>query len=196
MPQEADQILYCNENEITIVFEGEIASNQEVIQKLPFPIVPSMRLPDGRVKGEFFMTVAYDPPVDPDRAFEYCLVNIEAGLGEIREDGTFSNKIPAEKSGFEYDLIGGRYKWSPIKVYHQKFSQGVNVERWKLQIKMMTRAGFVPPVSFRQKFAVILTIRALDRNAQVYNEMVRLMNQYNWEVSNAIAIEPSIRIHS
>ena len=193
-PQEADEILYCDENEITVIFEGEIASNREVVHKLPFPIVPSMRLSNGKVKGEFFMTVTYDPPIDPDRAFEYCLVNIEAGLGEVKEDGTFSNKIPAERSGFEYELIGGRYKWSPIKVYHKKFSQGVNVEDWKLQIKMITRDGFMPPQDFKQKFAVILTIKALDNGAQVYNEMVRLMNEYNWEVSNAVVIEPTIRV--
>ena len=193
-PQEADEILYCDENEITVIFEGEIASNREVIHKLPFPIVPSMRLPNGKVKGEFFMTVAYDPPVDPDRAFEYCLVNIEADLGEVKEDGTFSNKIPAEKSGFEYELIGGRYKWSPIKVYHKKFPQGVDIENWKLQVKMITREGFTPDSDFKQSFSVIMTIRALDEGAQVYNEMVRLMNEYNWEVKNAIGVESTIRI--
>lgn len=193
-PQEPDEILYCDENEITVIFEGEIASNREVIHKLPFPIVPSMRLDNGKVRGEFFMTVSYDPPVDPDRAFEYCLVNVEAGLGEVSVDGNFKNKIPAEKSGFEYELIGGRYKWSPVKVYHKRFSQGVNVENWKLQIKMMTRDGFTPADDFKQKFAVILTIRGLDNDAQVYNEMVRLMNEYNWEVSNAVVIEPTIRV--
>lgn len=193
-PQEYDKILYCDENEITVIFEGKISSNKEVIHKLPFPIVPSIRLDNGKVKGEFFMTVSYDPPLDPDRAFEYCLVNIEAGLGEAKKDGTFNNKIPAEKAGFEYELIGGRYKWSPVKVYHKKYPQGIDVEDWKLQIKMMTRDGFLPSADFAQKFAVILTIRALDDGAQVYNEMVRLMNQYNWEVSNAVAIESSIRV--
>jgi len=193
-PQEHNQILYCDENEITVIFEGEISSNREIIHKLPFPIVPSMRLDNGKVKGEFFMTVSYDPPLDPDRAFEYCLVNIEAGLGEVKVDGKFNNRIPAEKAGFEYELIGGRYKWSPVKVYHKKYPQGVDVEDWKLQIKMMTRDGFVTPTHFTQKFAVILTIRALDDGAQVYNEMVRLMNEYNWEVSSAVAVEPTIRV--
>lgn len=193
-PQEYDKILYCDENEITVIFEGEISSNREVIHKLPFPIAPSMRLDNGKVKGEFFMTVSYDPPLDPNRAFEYCLVNVEAGLGEVREDNTFNNKIPAEKAGFEYELIGGRYKWSPVKVYHKKYPQGIDVKDWKLQIKMMTRDGFLPPAHFTQKFAVILTIRALDDGAQVYNEMIRLMNQYNWEVSNAVVIEPTIRV--
>jgi len=192
-PQEHNQILYCDENEITVIFEGEISSNKEIIHKLPFPIVPSMRLDNRKVKGEFFMTVSYDPPVDPDRAFEYCLVNIEAGLGEV-SDGKFKNKIPAEKAGFEYELIGGRYKWSPVKVYHKKYPQGVDVEDWKLQIKMMTRDGFVTPAHFTQKFAVILTIRSLDDSAEVYNEMVRLMDQYNWEVSNAVVIEPIIKV--
>lgn len=192
-PQEHNQILYCDENEITIIFEGEISSNREIIHKLPFPIVSSMRLDNGKVKGEFFMTVSYDPPLDPDRAFEYCLVNIEAGLGEVL-DGRFTNKIPSEKAGFEYELIGGRYKWSPVKVYHKKYPQGVDVEDWKLQIKMMTRDGFVTPAYFTQKFAVILTVRALDDGAEVYNEMVRLMNQYNWEVSNAVVLEPTIKV--
>ena len=46
-----------------------------------------------------------------------------------------------------------------------------------------------------QPFSIILTIRALDSEAQVYNEMVTLMDQYNWEVRNAnIEIEERLQL--
>lgn len=72
-----------------------------------------------------------------------------------------------------------------MKIYHKKFPEGVDVENWKLQVSMLTRQGFQPDESFVQPFSVILTIRALDPDAQIYNEMVTLMDQYNWEVQNA-----------
>lgn len=195
MPLDIDDYMYCNENEITIILEGEISSNREIVGKLPFPIPSSMRTSTGKVKGEFFMTVSYDPPLDTNRAFEYCLVNIDAGLGEVDINGNFTGKIPAEGTGLEQDLVNGKYKWSPIKISHKKFSRGVDVENWKLQVKMLTRHGFKPDENFVQPFTIILTIRSLDPNAQVYNEMVRLMDDYNWEVQNAnISIEQIVQV--
>lgn len=194
MPLDVEELMYCDESEITIIMNGEIGSNVEVVGKLPFPIPDSLRTVDGKIRGEFFMTVSYDSPLDPNRTFEYCLLNIEASLGEITDEGEFTGKIPAEGTGFEQELINGRYKWSPVKVYHKKFAQGVNVENWKLQIKMITREGFKPDKNFTQPFSIILTIRALDPEAKIYDEMTRLMDKYNWEVSNAISIEPQIKI--
>lgn len=194
MPFDVNNFMFCNENEITMVLEGEISSNSEIVGKLPFPIPDSLRTDSNKVKAEFFMTVSYDPPLDSNRAFEYCLVNIDAGLGEI-EGNSFKGKVPAEGTGFEQDLVNGKYKWSPVKVYHKKYTRGVDVENWKLQVKMLTRHGFEPPEDFVQPFSIILTIRALDPDAQVYNEMVRLMDQYNWEVSNAnISIEQQVQV--
>ncbi|MDD2509417.1 MAG: S8 family peptidase [Aliarcobacter skirrowii] len=195
MPLDVDSFMFCNKNEITIIMEGEIGSNREIVGKLPFPIPQSLRTEDGKVKAEFFMTTSYDPPLDENRAFEYCLVNIEAGLGEVNNEGNFFGKVPSEGTGYEQDLVNGSYKWSPIKVHHKKYPNGINVENWKLQVKMLTRQGFNPDRSFVQPFSIILTIRALDSEAQVYNEMVTLMDQYNWEVRNAnIEIEERLQL--
>lgn len=195
MPLDIDNFMYCNENEITIIMEGEISSNREIVGKLPFPIPKSLRTVDGKVRAEFFMTTSYDPPLDENRAFEYCLVNIEAGLGEINNEGKFSGKVPSEGTGYEQDLVNGSYKWSPIKIHHKKYPGGISVENWKLQVKMLTRQGFIPDENFVQPFSIILTIRALDEDAQVYNEMVKLMDQYNWEVSNAnISVEQILKV--
>lgn len=195
MPLDVDEFMYCNDHEITLIMDGEIGSNMEMVTKLPFPIPDSLRTADGKVCGEFFMTISYDSPLDPNRALEYCLINIEASLGEITGEGEFFGKIPAESTGFEQELMNGRYKWSPIKVYHKRFPRGADVENWKLQVKMLTREGYKPENDFKQPFSIILTIRALDPEAQVYDEMTRLMDQFNWEVSNAIIpIEPQINV--
>ena len=42
-------------------------------------------------------------------------------------------------------------------------------------------------------FTIILTIRDIDREKPVYNEMARLMEAYNWEVSDLI-IDQRIKV--
>jgi len=193
IPLDVNDYMYCNENEITIILEGEIRSNTEEVGKLPFPMPESLKTDDGKIKAEIFMTISYDSPLDSNRALEYCLVNIDAGLGKV-DNGKFNGQVPAEGSGFEQELINGSYKWSPVKTYHAKFPRGINVENWKLRVKMLTREGYSQPDNFKVPFTIILTIRALEEGAQVYNEMVQLMNQYNWQVENAINIDTRIRL--
>lgn len=53
MPLDIEDFMFCNENEITIILDGEISSNTEIVGKLPFPIPNSLRTIDGKVKGEF-----------------------------------------------------------------------------------------------------------------------------------------------
>ena len=83
-------------------------------------------------------------------------------------------------------------KWSPVKVYKKRFPQGVNIKDWKLRVSVMDRDGYEAE-GVLIPFSIALTIRDIDKEKPVYNEMSQLMDQYNWEVSD-LAIENRIQV--
>lgn len=185
IPADIDTILNVNDYETTIVFEG-VAEKSFEVEKLPFPIPDCLRTPDGKVKGEFFITLVYQPELDPKKSFEYCQIDVSVGLGKT--DGVnCSSKVPLQtsKSKYEEELTKTGDKWSPIKVYHKAYPKGTDVDNWKLRIYVLNRDGY-EAVGVKIPFSIILTIRDIDKQQPVYNQMARLMEQYNWEVSDLI----------
>jgi serine protease AprX len=197
LPLDIDEILSVKDYEMTMAMEGFAKSGEEV-QKLPFPIPDCLRTPEGKVRAEFVMTLVYDPPVNANKAFEYCQVNLGVGLGsiEVEENGkkSFKSRVPNDLDTFNYEeeLVKNGGKWSPVKVYKKTFPRGVDVDDWKLRVSMLTREGYdikeelVP-------FTLIITIRDIDREQPVYNEMTKLINDYNWEVSN-LGVRDAIKV--
>jgi hypothetical protein len=193
VPTDVEEILTDSDHEITFVMEGRAIKNQ-VLKKFPFPIPECLRTKDGKVRGEFFITLVYDSPLNPQNAYEYCQVNLDVALGKFDDNGMFNGKVPQENDGYEFekDMVSKGGKWSPVKVYKKRFPQGIDVEHWKLKLDLMNRDGFehegeaIP-------FALIITLRDIDGEAPVYNEMSRLMEEQNWDVSN-LAIEQEIRV--
>jgi serine protease AprX len=95
--------------------------------------------------------------------------------------------VPLQKDlhQFETDLVKNGDKWSPVKVYKAKFSKGTDIEHWKLRVSVMDREGYEAE-GVLIPFSIILTMRDLDKEQPVYNEMSQLMDQYNWEVSDLV----------
>ncbi|EIF5160949.1 S8 family peptidase [Vibrio cholerae] len=185
VPSDIDQILNVQDYEITLVFEG-IAKKSFEVQKLPFPIPQCLRTDDGKVRGEFFITLVYQPELDSRKSFEYCQIDLSVGLGKT--DGKkFKSMVPlmASTPRFEKDLTKTGDKWSPIKVYQKAFPRGADIEKWKLRVALLNRDGF-EATGVEVPFSIILTIRDIDKEKPVYNEMLRLMDQYNWEVADLL----------
>lgn len=181
VPEDADEILSVEDNEITFAMEGQTKKGFE-LTKLPFPVPECLRTGDGKVKGEFFVTLVYNPPLDPQSTMEYCQVNIEIGLGKLDEQGKFRGMIPPEQAHeYERDLVKKGYKWSPIKVHYKAFPQGATADDWKLRVTVSNREGFDYEGEEAIPFALILTLRAFDEEAPVYSEMIRLMEQEQWD---------------
>lgn len=186
LPQYISEILDVHDYETTLAFEGHAQKSFEV-EKLPFPIPDCLRTEDGKIRGEFFMTLVYQPELDPNKAFEYCQLDVKVGFGEIDENGKFTSKIPPKNDAhlYEEDLVKNGDKWSPVKVYQKSFPRGVNIENWRLRIKVLDRDGYEAS-GVQIPFTLLLTIRDIDKEQPVYNEMVQLMNAYNWEVSDLV----------
>lgn len=184
-PHGTVDILAVQDYESTMIFEG-IAQKSFEIQKLPFPIPECLRTNDRKVRAEFFITLVYHPELDPQKAFEYCQMDMNVGFGKV-EDGKFSSKVPLqqEQHQFECDLVKNGDKWSPVKVYKKRFPQGADIKDWKLRVSVMDRDGFEAQ-GVLIPFSIALTIRDIDKEQPVYNEMSQLMDQYNWEVSDLV----------
>lgn len=192
LPQDINSILEVNDYEATLAFQGHAQKSFEV-EKLPFPIPTCLRTEDGKVRAEFFITLVYQPHLDPNRAFEYCQFDVNVGFGEYK-DGRFSSKVPRQNDAHQYEseLVKNGDKWSPIKVYHKRFPQGTNIENWKLRVSVLDREG-IEAQGVQIPFTILLTIRDIDKEKPVYNEMTQLMNAYNWEVSD-LAIEQRLKV--
>jgi serine protease AprX len=191
-PQGSSDILSVKDYESTMVFEG-VAQKSFEIEKLPFPIPECLRTDEGKVRAEFFITLVYHPELDPQKAFEYCQMDINVGFGKI-EDGKFNSQVPLQKEQhlFESDLVKNGDKWSPIKVYKKRFPNGVDIKDWKLRVSVMDREGYEAQ-GVLIPFSIVLTVRDIDKEQPVYNEMSILMDQYNWEVSDLV-IDSQIQV--
>lgn len=185
-PQGSDDILAVKDYESTMVFEGQAQKSFE-IQKSPFPIPECLRTDEGKVRAEFFITLVYHPELDAQKAFEYCQMDIQVGFGEVDADGNFNSQVPLQKGKhkFETDLVKSGDKWSPVKVYKARFPRGKNIENWKLRVAVLDRDGYEAE-GVLIPFSIVMTMRDIDKEQPVYNEMAQLMNNYNWEVSDLV----------
>ena len=57
------EVLSCAKSAATLIFEPDLISNLE-FEKVGFPIPASLRDKNGKVRGEFAMTLVFDPPCD------------------------------------------------------------------------------------------------------------------------------------
>ncbi len=184
-PQGCEDILAVKDYESTMVFEGKAQKSFE-IEKLPFPIPDCLRTDEGKVRAEFFITLVYHPELDSQKAFEYCQMDVKVGFGKF-EDDKFNSQVPLQndKHLFETDLVKNGDKWSPVKVYKKTFPNGTDITDWKLRVSVMDREGYEAE-GVLIPFSIVLTMRDIDREQPVYNEMSQLMDQYNWEVSDLV----------
>lgn len=199
VPSDVESILSCDEWAATLVFEGELWQLHQ-FEKRQFPIPPSFRTPEGKVCGDFAMTLVYDPPLDPTYGVEYCRSNIEVSLGSYDLDAKTGKRkhkklIPEEtgdyKERYEHYLIEHGFKWSPVKVYRRSIPQGIQADEWRLLIDRLNRADYLEEGP--QKFALIISMWDRDKGKPVYNEVVRAMVDAGWVTQN-LELRTDIRL--
>jgi len=187
-PSESNISLSCTPWEATLVFEPELIEGL-IFNKHPFPIPPSLKTSDGKVRGEFIITLAYDTPFDRTAGAEYCRVNIDASLGSCNldaDDQVIDHKIhihPQPKLN-EYKMLYEDYqikyglKWSPTKVYRRLIKNGINANYWNLKLRLLTRSNYklLKPL----KVSLVLTLRDPHKKANIYDEVMVNMNKNGW----------------
>ncbi|MBG0875081.1 hypothetical protein H0X91_34475 [Burkholderia sp. 9777_1386] len=71
------------------------------------------------------------------------------------------------------------YKWSPVKVYRERFRNGITAANWALQASITRRFGeLIPPEP--QRAVILVTLRALEDGLPVYADGIRALATSNW----------------
>ena len=184
---EVEEILTCAPWQATMVLEPLIDSRKRIFARADFPIPKCFRLPDGRVAGEFLLTLVYDPPFDAAAGAEYCQVNVDVSLGtyDADENGKPEHKglIPLDPSAsdlaklYERNLVEYGFKWSPVKVYRKRLERTTG-KRWQIQMRLLQRAGLA--VADPQSVALIVTLFDPNLEKPVYNDVVTAMARSGW----------------
>lgn len=200
-PPEPEMILRCRPWESTLIFELELPYMKRLFQKLDFPIPPCLHK-DGKVFGEFTMTLVYDSPTDPSDGAAYSQVNLDPSLGPCDMDGVEvlyrgGQIFPYPKDFrelFETSQIEHGFKWSPTKVYRRTMTRLDPRDKWRIGLDMSTRKPeFTPPA--RQKAVLVVTIADPGKSLPVYNEVVVMMRHVSWQTENLqIRADTRIRV--
>ncbi len=185
-PDDVTEILSCREDAATLIIQAPLRPRPE-FGKRPFPIPPCLQGPRGR-NAEIYMTLLYDPEMDRRYGVEYCRSNITVSLGTCPPDPAKPGKTkyhrevpPYPKSlseGYESDLVKNGYKWSPFKLYHRRFRDGLSSLPWRLTLEMLNRAE--EPSKEVREVVLIISIRSADPQAPVYTELLQLMERLQW----------------
>ena len=198
LPGDPVAVLYDSDSSFTTLFELDIVDTMKW-RKAPFPIPPSL-LHDGKLKAEVIITAVYAPPVDPAKGAEYVRFNVDVGFGRLTPNAkgslAFHGCIPAEgelgTTGFENAQVEHGGKWSPVKTYRRSFPKGVVSGTWALQATLLRRA-LEPQLAQPLRVVIVVTLRALDGNPNVYQEGRRLLAATNW-ISQDIASRVDIPV--
>ena len=199
VPSEVDEILTCAPWQATLVFEPELHPQRRVFTREDFPIPACFRDENGRLQGEFLLTLVYDPPLDPKAGAEYCQVNVDVSLARyVRGAGgrmTPKGEIPLDPSPrdlkrlYERVLVEQGFKWSPVKVYRRHLTK-ITGGRWRIMMKLLRRAGFAQKEP--QSVALVATLFDPERKKPVYDDVVRAMARFDW-VTQDLRIDERIR---
>lgn len=184
IPGEITTVLSCEQSAATLIFEADIPPGMK-LDKWPFPMPDCLRNRDGTIRGDFVMTLAYDPPLDASFGAEYCRRNVDAALGTFDEDDEgkreFKGQVPPEpgdiRQRYERHLIEHGFKWAPVKAYRRS-AKRIKGDTWRLWIKAQNRAEDGSPDP--QHVALIVTIIDPTGRKPVYDEMVTMMSRLGW----------------
>ncbi|WP_411362999.1 S8 family anti-phage peptidase IteS [Escherichia coli] len=180
IPNEVIETLYDSDDRFTLIFQTFLVPGVRW-RKENYPI-PSALIQNGKFKGEIVITAAYAPPLNPNAGSEYVRANVELSFGLI-ENNTIKGKVPMEgengQSGYERAQIEHGGKWSPVKIHRKAFNKGITSGNWALQAKTTLRAN-EPALMEPLPVTIVVTLKSLDGNTQVYADGVRALNANNW----------------
>lgn len=197
-PADAAEILSCRQSSATVILQIPVRSNPQFV-KYPCPLATALE--DGGVlKGEVFMTVVHDTPLDSDFGIEYCRSNVTASLGTLRVDTETGEEkahrevepIPKSLSeGYEAELVKHGFKWSPLKLYYRKLARLPAGMEWRLLLERLDRAENAD--ALQQDVVVVVTVRDPEGRIPVYDRVVQSMNRLGW-VTQDLRVRSRTRI--
>ncbi|WP_207903237.1 S8 family peptidase [Hazenella coriacea] len=195
MPSEnANDILQSSENEITLVFKQRLIEGT-YLELFDFPY-PTSLIRNGKYFGEICMSLVYSPKLNRNYGTEYCRSNIDVSFGTYElsdgESPKFKGQVPLERSWhdkFEKERVENGFKWSPVKSYFRRITNGLDVkDGWKLRIDMTSRSG---EIIEELEFVLIVTIKDVE-GSDIYSEVLNGLREKGY-ITNDLEIKQHIR---
>lgn len=161
--------------------------------KRPFPIPDVLLTPEGKFRGEVYLTVAYAPPVNPAFGAEAVRYDVAGSFGAIRVVNgkeKFSTITPQHKapgaSYWEKDQIADG-KWAPVKTYFGRYVQGVQGGTWALRLTLTERV--TNEINKEQRAYAIITFRAIEPGVDVYNSGIDAIARLNYDSTSMVPVD-------
>ncbi|MBY4711654.1 S8 family anti-phage peptidase IteS [Burkholderia cepacia] len=180
-PDNILRTLYDSDDSFTLVFEAQLYQSMRW-RKSPYPI-PESLIQNGKFRGEVIITATYNPPLDGNAGSEYVRANIELGFGILSATGEFHGRVPGESevgtTGYEMAQVEHGGKWAPVKIHRKRFPNGTEGTQWALQAGVNLRA-FQPALVDPLVATIVVTLRSVDGNPNIYEEGVRALNNTSW----------------
>ncbi|WP_145151798.1 S8 family peptidase [Paenibacillus xylanexedens] len=180
LPSRIHDVLYGNEHEITLVFEGNLNArqNRNWVQISDFPFPESLKVDENRIRGEMLVTLVYEPHLNARLGSEYCRGNVDIRLRTLMEDGKYETISKGSSAGeinqgerWEKNQMTKELKWSPAKQLSFISPRG---KRGSTDLRLdlfptwrdITDKQPIP-------FAIVVTIRDPRKSATVYTDVSR-----------------------
>lgn len=181
----SQEILQCSKDSVTIVFKQTITQGSH-LEMYDFPY-PKSLIKNNKYFGEIGMTLVYLPPLNPNFGREYCRANIDVSFGTYSYSNNgkidYKGQVPLElkwDEKYEAIRVTHGFKWSPIKSYYRKLTNGIKLaDGWKLRIDLTNRGEIVPP----QEFVLIITIKDSNGN-DIYSEITNGLRERGYATNN------------
>lgn len=200
LPRRIEDILYGDEHEITLIFEGDIDSSSGTnwikIDQFPFP-KSFYDEESQKIKGNILVTMGYDTPLNARYGSEYCRSNLEVRIRTRIEDSyqkiTNGSKTDVDfDAKWERDRITSESKWSNIKQVEFKSPKGrKGTNELILEVLPSWRN-----IDEKRKvpFIIVLTIRDPKRELPIYNEVTQQLN-VSFAINDIKLKNAPIRVH-
>lgn len=182
LPRRISDILYGDEHEITLLFEGEIDSSKGAnwirVDEFPFP-ESFYDEAKQKIKGNILVTMGYDSPLNARYGSEYCRSNLDVRIRTRINDGYKKITEGSKTDGpydakWERDRITTESKWSNIKQVEFRSPsgrQGTN----ELVLEVLPNWRNIEEKE-KVPFVIALTIKDPKREVPVYNEVTQKLN--------------------
>ncbi|MDQ0138957.1 S8 family anti-phage peptidase IteS [Cupriavidus necator] len=196
IPSDPLGVLHDSDSSFTLMFEVDLVDGAKW-RKAPFP-VPASLVVDGKLRAEVIMTCAYAPSLNGEAGAEYVRFNVEIGFGTLSQseqgDLQFHGKLPGDHEkgnhGFESAQIEHGGKWAPVKVFRRAMTNGVAGNLWAVQASVLRRE-FEPPLRQPLRAVVLVTLRSLDENPNVYADGHKALQRSGW-ITQALPVGVNI----
>lgn len=182
LPKRIADILYGDEHEITLIFEGDIDSSSGTnwikIDQFPFP-KSFYNEESQKIKGNILVTMGYDTPLNVRYGSEYCRSNLDVRI-RTKIDDSFKKITNGSKTDtafdatWERDRITSESKWSNIKQVEFKSPNGRKGSD-ELILEVLPNWRNIDEKK-KVPFVIALTIKDPKRELPIYNEVTQQLN--------------------